>query len=282
MTSSFMLIIKKRLEKIFRNFFPRKIPKIKLYLENLTQTTGLEIGGPSFAYTKKGFLPLYKNLKSLDGCNFSTNTIWEGKIEGGNTFNYEGRVGHQFIMDGSSLEEIDNESYNLILSSHNIEHIANPIKALYEWKRVLKPDGYMLLIVPHKDRTFDHKRPLTTFEHIIEDYKKNTNESDNTHFDEIIDLHDLEMDQGVSTLEELKKRTINNFENRCVHHHTFNSPLVARMLDYTGMKIIDITPFSPYHIIALAQKKENSTPDNYLYISKSSPAYKNSIFPSDR
>jgi len=282
MASSFMTILKHRLEMLYRKLFPKRISKIKLYIESLTNSNGLEIGGPSFAFTKKGFVPIYKHLKSLDGCNFSNNTVWEGKIQGGKSFKYENKVGYQYILDGSSLQGIENESYSLILSSHNIEHIANPIKALYEWKRVLKPGGYMLLIVPHKDRTFDHKRPFTTLNHVIEDYKKNTAESDNTHFNGIIDLHDLEMDQGVSTIEELKKRTINNFENRCVHHHTFNSPLIAKMLDYIGVKIIDIQAFSPYHIIALAQKKENFNLDNNYYISESSVAYKDSIFPSDR
>jgi hypothetical protein len=54
------------------------------------------------------------------------------------------------------------------------------------------------------------------------------------------------------------------------------------MLDYIGVKIIDIQAFSPYHIIALAQKKENFNLDNNYYISESSVAYKDSIFPSDR
>ena len=51
-----------------------------------------------------------------------------------------------------------------------------------------------MLILPNKKSTFDHRRPYTTFEHLIKDYKNNVSEDDLTHYDEIILLHDIEMD----------------------------------------------------------------------------------------
>ena len=270
------------LEKIFRKYFPKRIPNASLYINTLKGLSGLEIGGPSFAFSKKGFIPIYKHIKTLDGCNFSAETVWEGKIKPGKTYQFENKVGYQYIMDGSNLSEIKENKYDFILSSHNLEHIANPIKALFEWKRVIKINGYMLLIVPHKDKTFDNKRPITKFNHIVDDFEKKVSEKDDTHFNEIILLHDIEKDLGVTSLEELKTRTLNNYENRCAHHHTFNCPLVAQMLDYIDMKIIDVIPFSPFHIIALAQKTEKSEIKNEYYTSPSSEKYKSSIFPSDR
>ena len=45
-----------------------------------------------------------------------------------------------------------------ILSSHVIEHAFRPIKTIKEWLRVIKPGGYVFMIVPHKDRTFDKNK----------------------------------------------------------------------------------------------------------------------------
>lgn len=89
-----------------------------------------------------------------------------------------------------------------------IEHTANPIKTLKEWLRIIKADGHLVLVIPHKDGTFDHKRPTTTVEHMIEDYKNGTDEYDLTHLDEILEYHDLKLDPDAGTFEEFKTRSL--------------------------------------------------------------------------
>ena len=89
------------------------------------------------------------------------------------------------------------------------------------------------------------KRPLTTLEHMIEDYKRDMGEDDNTHFEDAIKLHDVSMDPGLEDPALLTERTANNFENRCVHHHIFNTPLVLKLVDYTGLKILKASLFTP-------------------------------------
>jgi hypothetical protein len=59
-----------------------------------------------------------------------------------------------------------------VLSSHCLEHVANPILALREWLRVMTPDGTLVLVLPHKEGTFDHQRPTTTLGHMIDDYER--------------------------------------------------------------------------------------------------------------
>ncbi len=75
-----------------------------------------------------------------------------------------------------------------------LEHAANPLRVLYEWKRILKNSGTILIVLPHKAATFDHRRPSTSFEHIKADFDSNVDESDLTHLDEILALHDLKLD----------------------------------------------------------------------------------------
>ncbi len=216
---------------------------------------GIEIGGPSFIFSKKGPLPFYGIVKRLDNSNYKEKTFWGNLGEGDNfEFDNKKQPGKQIIADATDLSIIESGSYDFILSSHVIEHIANPIKALYEWKRVLKLDGYLVTVAPNMLETFDWKRPLTTLEHIVKDYKENIRESDNTHFDEIINMHDVDVDGTVSTFEEHVIRTLDNTNSRIVHHHTFQMPLLIKLLKYCEFEIIEFQAFKPYHLALIAKK----------------------------
>lgn len=270
--------LKAELEKQFRKHFPKRIKNVQQFLEALKGKKGLEIGGPSPSFSHKGFLPVYDILGKLDGCNFGNQTVWEGNLEEGENYIWGNQKGYQFISDGSDLSAVDDGTYEVILSCHSIEHFANPIKALKEWNRVLTPEGCMLLVVPHKDGTFDHNRPITMLSHLVQDYEINVPESDETHFEEVISLHDIKLDQGVSSIEELVNRTRDNMLNRCVHHHIFNTPLVVQLADYMKMQVLQIEHFNPFNIVALLKK--SALPNNLAYFDKAHSAYQK--FPSDK
>ena len=103
----------------------------------VSEKIGIEIGGPSNVF--RSIIPVYFKAKRIDGVNFSSQTIWEGEIQAGNTYQYlPNTFGYQFISDGTELSEIKDETYEFLLSSDCLDHIANPIKALLEWKRILK------------------------------------------------------------------------------------------------------------------------------------------------
>jgi hypothetical protein len=127
---------------------------------------------------------------------------------------------------------------------------------LLEWKRVLKRGGVLLLVCPHKDWTFDHKRPVTTIEHLLEDHGKRIDESDLTHLPEILQLHDLSMDPMASNLQDFVARSRNNIRNRCLHHHVFDTDLVTQMVRAAGFKVL-VVGTHRLHIIALCQKMDH-------------------------
>ena len=119
------------------------------------------------------------------------------------------------------------------------------------------------VLIPHKDGTFDHNRPTTSLEHLVDDYSNDTTEEDLTHMDEILKLHDLKLDPEAGSREEFLERSKNNFLNRCFHHHVFTTMLVFKLMDYLKLKIKVIEVISPNHILVIAQKLEkNSTFDN--------------------
>ncbi len=242
--------------------------KARAYLSNLKGKKGLEIGGPSAIFKDNGPLPIYNVLSSLDGCNFAENTIWEGKIKEGWNYRYlDGKEpGYQYICDAVDLAPIKSNSYDVILSSHNIEHLANPFKAIAEWIRVLKDGGLLLLVVPHKDRTFDHKRPITTLEHLVEDFRREIGEGDMTHLKEILELHDFEMTPEIADQNAFKSRSLNNASNRCLHHHVFDTELVLAILNYFDFKVISHDFMPPFNIVTLAICTKLALADKLKYL----------------
>ncbi len=218
----------------------KRLPVHHKYRPFVENKFGIEIGGPSMLF--KTVLPLYKFVRALDGVNFATDTIWEGKIQTGENFEYyHKKFGHQFIADATDISEIATEQYDFLLSSNCLEHVANPIKALTEWRRIIKPGGALILILPNKESNFDHCRPFTKFEHLLDDFNGNVGEDDLTHLDEILTLHDLPMDPPAGDLDSFRQRSLKNFENRTLHHHVFDVPLIEKTLDYVGFEILDMT-----------------------------------------
>lgn len=218
--------------------------------------TGIEVGGPSQVFAKNGIFPVYPIVGHLDNCNFGDTTVWEGKIKQGPTFQFARNkpIGRQYIAEATAMECIASNTYDFVLSSHVLEHTANPIHALSEWMRVLKKHGTLVLLLPNKDKTFDHRRTVTTLEHLIADFKAGTTEGDFTHLPEILALHDLKRDPEAGNMAAFQARSMRNFENRCLHHHVFDTALAVSLVEYMGMQIQAAGEAPPFHILVVAQK----------------------------
>lgn len=132
------------------------------YLDGLS---GIEIGGSSH----NSFGLDTKNVDYTD----SLDTIFKkAEIE---------NVGYAMPVDivsfGDNLPLEDN-SQDFVISSHVLEHFPDPIKALKEWYRVIRPGGYIFAIIPHKERTFDRDRPRTTLKELIDRHNQGLDEID--------------------------------------------------------------------------------------------------------
>jgi len=239
--------------KVLRNMLVTNVNNFDLYKDSVLNQKGIEIGGPSIIFQRE--IPVYRYLKSLDGVNYNSNTIWEGSIsEGKNYFFYKKKpIGTQFISEATEIKKIDDESYDFIISSNCLEHSANPLKALIEWRRIIKDNGSLVIVLPKKDSNFDHKRKYTEFSALLNAYKNNFDESNIDSLDEILKYHDINLDPGVDSYEEFKSRSMLNFENRCLHHYVFNSNLIKEMLLYTNFKLIDMGN-TEHDYYALAKK----------------------------
>jgi SAM-dependent methyltransferase len=241
--------IKKVIKKFKHHDRTKNYTAIKHYLYG---KKGLEIGGPSGMFSNDGYIPLYKIVKCLDGVNFSDDTIWTGNMGGGGRGGYvinAKRLGDLYIADAVNLAIIKDGIYDFVLSCNNIEHIANPMKAIQQWLLKLKKDGIILIIAPKKESNFDHKREIVKFEHILSDYNNEVAETDLSHVDEILSLHDLRMDPPAGSYEQFKIRSFDNFNNRCLHHHVFDLEILRKMFEYFDLKIIYEEEISSDYII---------------------------------
>ncbi len=220
--------------------------------------TGLEIGGPSNAFLGRGILPAYPHAARIDNVNFAGVTAWETDLRDGGDFRFDDRrpPGRQFLREATDLSGIAEASYDFILSSHCLEHVANPLAALREWRRVLRPGGQLVLILPDPHQTFDHRRPVTTLAHLRADFDRHTGEDDLTHLEEILSLHDLRRDALAGTAEQFRARSRRNAENRCLHHHVFDLPLQRATLEAAGWIVEATERVRPLHLVALARRPD--------------------------
>ena len=179
----------------------------------------LEPGGPSALFAQDGLMPVYPQLASLDTLDYADRTLWSDDRQA--QAGVVTAVRRRLIGEAARLEDIPNDSYDAVLASHVLEHIADPLGALAEWARVVRPGGHVLLIVPHRDGTFDHRRPVTPLEHLREDAERKTGEDDLTHIEEILAMHDLERDPGAPDREIFERRCHENASTRAMHHHVF-------------------------------------------------------------
>ncbi len=79
------------------------------------------------------------------------------------------------IEDGDAqyMENVGNDTFDFIHSSHCLEHLRDPAEALLNWMRILRPGGHLVLTMPDEDlyeqgqfpSTFnrDHKWTFTVF-----------------------------------------------------------------------------------------------------------------------
>jgi hypothetical protein len=211
----------------------------------LAQKSALEIGGPSRVFSR--VVPVYRDIGSLDNCVFSNDTIWANLAP---EFRYgTGRVGKNFFRECSNLSGLG--EYDAILSSHTLEHLANPVKALREWRRIAP---HLLLVVPNYLYTFDHRRPPTSISHMLYDFDCDVGEDDSTHFQEIIELTDLSRGPEASTKEQLVEDVTKNFKTRCLHHHVFDQHNSRELLETVGYDVITLELAHPAHIVIFAHR----------------------------
>jgi len=229
---------------------------MKVVVEELDGKFGIEFGGPSDLFNDR---LLKVNGKSfydyvtLDGGNIFDNNVFQKNLN--NKFIYNNKVGTQYNIDCVNVDKIE-KKYDFILTSHVIEHIANPIKVIKKWSNLLNDDGYIFCIIPDYRYCFDKDREETTIDHLIEDFMNSVDEKDDNHFYDNLNNKNHPWRNNPNW----KELCLNNIDTRVMHHHTFTEHTVKKMFEYCGYDVIENIFIEPYQIINLSKKtKKNDT-----------------------
>jgi SAM-dependent methyltransferase len=238
----------------------------------------LEIGGPSSVFRAWRPWPLYDRLARVDLANYAEQTLWDAApqavLPGG------ARLGRRFVAEASQLAGAADASYDLVLASHVLEHVANPLRALAEWARVLRLDGLLVLVLPHRDATFDHRRPVTSLAHLRDDEHRAIGEDDRTHEPEVLALHDLGRDPDAGDRKAFEARIRDNVRWRSLHHHVFDTEAALRLVDAAGFGITLLDTQRPHHICIVAAP--GAAGGNGPWLAPDAAWRARSPFPSDR
>lgn len=230
------------------------LPDMTPYDTAIRGKHGLEIGGPSYFFRADGQLPIYGRAGTMDNCNYASTTFWEGEITT-TEFAVEGRsLGRQFAAEATLIDQAaPNPPYDFIVSSNCIEHIANPLKAFRAMAAILAPGGSLIGVLPRKETNFDHRREVTGFGHLLEDFAKDVGEDDLTHKDEFAKNFDISLAHFFPSRDAFLETIGNNIAHRYIHHHVFDLGLLRQCVAFAGLETVDARSAGTDYVI-LARK----------------------------
>lgn len=146
-------------------------------------------------------------------------------------------VQHVCDLDKNGLEPFRKNTFDFVIANHVLEHVANPIRSIEEIFRVTRRKGIVILSIPDQDYASDKKRELTSFGHLLEEYRNHVTEVTDEHYiDFLRDTY-----PGILELEEEElEHYMARVRKRRDHAHVWNSPTfsdcLARSLHLLAIK----------------------------------------------
>jgi len=154
-----------------------------------------------------------------------------------------GYCGHAAKVDIVAHAEklpLEDKSIDYVLSSHVIEHIFDPIAALNEWKRVVRPGGYIFIIAPLKQFVPGEIRPITTLEELKERHTGKRPKSDANMLNSLDAANTDQLDEKYLH-KDLATGIICDHETG--HFTVFDLQLMVNICTFVGLKVIRKMPF---------------------------------------
>lgn len=92
------------------------------------------------------------------------------------------------LGDACDLSSVADDSQDFVIANHLLEHLEDPLRGLREMTRVLRPGGLLYVALPDPRLSFDRARPVTTVEHILEEFRSGTESTRRAHYEQWVDL----------------------------------------------------------------------------------------------
>jgi SAM-dependent methyltransferase len=122
----------------------------------------------------------------------------------------------------------DDGAFDFVISSHVLEHVANPGRQIEEWLRIVRPGGIVYMVVPDKRHSFDRLREVTSIEHLMDEFERDVREIDRAHY---ADFHAKVVDDGGGGSERSEAEIDRAWRDQhSIHVHTFTEDSLEQFL----------------------------------------------------
>lgn len=142
-------------------------------------------------------------------------------------------VNVDIIDNGEQLSSITDQSMDFAIANHMIEHCQDPIRTIEQHLRVIRPGGILYMAVPDKRYTFDMPRPLTSLDHVVNDYHSGASSSFRSHFEEWVILVENQPNEN-------REARINNLieMDYSIHFHVWTKEKFVELLNYCKLHLL--------------------------------------------
>ncbi len=159
------------------------------------------------------------------------------------------------VDDGETLSTISDNSLDFVIANHFLEHCENPLGTIRNHLRVLNSGGILYYAIPDKSQTFDIRRPVTEFSHLVRDDVEGPGWSREQHFREWVELV-----SGISSRKEAEQQVQHLMEmSYSIHYHVWDeaalSEFVTCMLGYLGSCYLAHLEHNHQEFILVLKKK---------------------------
>jgi SAM-dependent methyltransferase len=165
-------------------------------------------------------------------------------------------VNVDIIADGERLESIADSTQDFVIANHFIEHCQNPVGALMNMFRVLKPGGVLYLAIPDKRCSFDADRPSTSLAHLMRDYEEGPDWSRRQHFEEWTRLVNKTEDDAAAE-EEIARNMSMDYS---IHFHVWTQAemfeLIVRLRQMANFEV-EVSLRHEAEVIFILRKEHN-------------------------
>ncbi len=130
------------------------------------------------------------------------------------------------IMNGETLDQIPDGSLGFVIANHMLEHCEDFVRVLKNFYRVLKPEGILFIALPDKRYTFDYRRSLTPYEHIVEEHRSGPLPNRYKHY---VDYHTLVSELALGKLD--SETSVRDLPHLDIHFHVWDQAGMVRLMN---------------------------------------------------
>jgi len=135
------------------------------------------------------------------------------------------------VDDGERLTKVKDNSVDFIVANHFLEHCQDPIGTIINFYKKLRPGGVLYMAVPDMRYTFDMRRPVTPYSHLLEEHKIYPSKK----YYPIHTREVVELSENISGKKKIDARTKELMDMKySIHHHVWTQKELIEFFNRTA------------------------------------------------